>query len=48
VDKYKLLGTKLKARAFERYREMIRKPVIEHKIRSYEKIYLVHPSERTR
>lgn len=48
VEKNKVIGTKLKARAFERYREIIRKPVIEHKIRTYEKIYLVHPSERAK
>jgi hypothetical protein len=48
VEKNKVIGTKLKAKAFERYREIIRKPVIEHKIRTYEKIYRVHPSERAK
>ena len=47
VDKYKEFGAKLKEKAFKRYKEIIRKPVINHKINAYEKNYRVHPSERT-
>ena len=48
IEKHREFGTKLKARAFERYRELIRRPVIEHKTRAFEKIYRVHPSERSK
>jgi hypothetical protein len=37
---------RLKAKAFARYRDLIRKPVLEHKQRTYDAIYRLHPNER--
>lgn len=48
MERYPEYGIKLKAKAFQRYKDLIRKPVLEHKMKTYEKIYRVHPSERTR
>ena len=47
IDKYREYGIRLKAHAFARYKTMIRRPVLEHKYRTYEKIFRVNPSERT-
>jgi len=47
IDKYPEYGIKLKSHAFARYKTKIRKPVLEHKLRTYEKIFRVNPSERT-
>jgi hypothetical protein len=47
MEKYPEYAVKLKARAFQRYKDFIRKPVLEHKNKTYEKIFRVHPSERT-
>jgi hypothetical protein len=46
MEKYPEYAVMLKARAFQRYKDLIRKPVIEHKNKTYEKIFRVHPSER--
>jgi hypothetical protein len=46
IKKYPEYALMLKARAFLRYKDLIRKPVIEHKNKTYEKIFRVHPSER--
>ena len=48
MERYPEYGIKLKAKAFARYKDLIRKPVLDHKMKTYEKIYRVHPSERTR
>jgi hypothetical protein len=39
---------RLKAKAFNRYRDLIRKPVLAHKQRTYESIYRLHPNERAK
>lgn len=39
---------RLKAKAFARYRDLIRKPVLEHKQRTYDAIYRLHPNERAK
>lgn len=48
LDKYKELGMKLKAKAFNRYRDLIRKPVLQHKHKTFESIYILHPNERAK
>jgi hypothetical protein len=48
MERYPEFAVKLKARAFNRYKDLIRKPVLEHKNKTYEKIFRVHPSERTK
>jgi hypothetical protein len=46
VDKYKEFGMRLKAKAFNRYRDLIRGPVLEHKRKMFDNIYILHPNER--
>lgn len=46
VKKYSLFGMKLKVKAFQRYVDLIRKPVLEHKNERYEKLFKVNPDER--
>ncbi len=47
VDKYKEYGMKLKYKAFNRYKELIRCPVLEHKKKTFKNIFLLHPGERS-
>jgi hypothetical protein len=46
IDKYKEFGMRLKAKAFNRYRDLIRGPVLEHKRKTFGNIYILHPNER--
>ena len=46
VDKYKEFGMRLKAKAFNRYRDLIRAQVLEHKRKTFGNIYILHPNER--
>ena len=48
VEKYKDLGMKLKAKSFHRYRGLIRQPVLQHKQKTYDSIYRLHPNERAK
>jgi hypothetical protein len=48
IEKYKELGMRLKAKAFSRYRDLIRKPVLGHKHKTYDAIYRLHPNERAK
>ena len=48
MEHYPEYAVKLKARAFQRYKDLIRKTVLEHKTKTYERIFRVHPSERTK
>jgi hypothetical protein len=38
---------KLKTKAFQRYKEFIRTPVLEHKRGTYNHTYRLHPDERS-
>ena len=46
VEKYKEFGMRLKAKAFNRYRDLVRGPVLEHKRKTFGNIYILHPNER--
>lgn len=46
LDKYKEFGMKLKAKSFHHYRDIIRRPVLDHKRTTYDNIFRLHPSER--
>ena len=46
IEKYREYGMKLKAKAFQRYKDLIRKEVLDHKRKCYEKIFKVNPDER--
>ena len=48
VEKYKDLGMKLKGKSFYRYRDLIRRPVLNHKQKTYDSIYRLHPNERAK
>ena len=48
VEKYKEFGMRLKAKAFNRYRDLIRRPVLAHKQKTYDSIYILHPNERAK
>ena len=37
---------RLKAKAFNRYRDLIRSPVLDHKRKTFGNIYILHPNER--
>lgn len=37
---------KIKAKTFARYKDLIRRPVLEHKKATYQHIYRLHPNER--
>lgn len=46
VEKYHEYGMKIKAKTFNRYKDLIRRPVLEHKRATYEHIFRLHPNER--
>jgi hypothetical protein len=46
MDRYKDFGMRLKARAFYHYKDIIRRPVLEHKKATYAQIFRLHPDER--
>ena len=46
VEKYKEFGMRLKAKAFNRYKDLIRGPVLDHKRKMLGNIYVLHPNER--
>jgi hypothetical protein len=46
IEKYKEFGMRLKAKAFNRYRDLIRRPVLEHQKKTFDSIYILHPNER--
>jgi hypothetical protein len=46
MEKYPEFGLKLKARAFYRYKDLIRGPVLDHKKATFDHIYRLHPDER--
>ena len=46
IEKYKEYGMKLKAKSFNRYRDLIRREVLAHKQKTYDGIYRLHPNER--
>ncbi|TNV72556.1 hypothetical protein FGO68_gene14318 [Halteria grandinella] len=46
LDKYKEFGMRLKARAFYQYKDIIRRPVLEHKKATYDHIFRLHPDEK--
>jgi len=46
VEKYHEYGMRIKAKTFNRYKDLIRRPVLEHKKATYEHIFRLHPNER--
>lgn len=48
MEKYNEYNMKIKVKAFNRYKDLIRRPVLEHKRATYELIYRLHPNERFR
>jgi hypothetical protein len=46
VEKYHEYGMKIKAKTFNRYKDLIRLPVLEHKKAAFEHIFRLHPNER--
>lgn len=48
LDKFKEFSFKLKAKAFARYKDIVRLPVLEHKKATHDMIFRLHPHERAR
>lgn len=46
MDKYPEYGMKIKAKAFNRYKDIVRRPILDHKKATYDHIFRLHPSER--
>lgn len=46
VENYHEYGMKIKAKTFNRYKDLIRRPVLEHKKLTFEHIFRLHPNER--
>ena len=46
MEKYQEYGMKIKAKAFTRYKDLVRKPILDHKKKTFDHIYRLHPSER--
>lgn len=46
MEKYTEYAMKIKAKAFTKYKDLVRKPILEHKKATYDHIYTLHPLER--